>query len=208
MNHRLTAVNHPSSSQFVHEGSLLPIVNSSRFRKLFRKGVPYTDALRMTQAHLKREALKRQADPLKLCLNQNTIRKCFSPLLRFRPQHWPEEAQDKNWLIFNSIEFEQFFTDGDNDVSEPEERDEVERIKRRKKNQLPALIVPEVILKMSSEGACPMCLDIILDYKGPMMKIRDEYYSPADVPDETFETTSNMLACFDTCMKKWNIPFS
>ena len=176
-----------SFNHFTPEGSLLPVVNSSRFRKLFRKGIPYTDALRMTQAHLKREMAKRDNDPLKLCLNQQLISKCFSPTLRFRPQEWPTDADSSSWLIFNTLKFEEFFIDGDKDVEAPVVKNFPEVINRKKKkHKIPALIVPDVILDMSSKGVCPMCLDIILGYQGPIMSIRNEFYKPDEVSDETF----------------------
>ena len=86
------------------------------------------------------------------------------------------------------LKLEEFFVDGNNDVDEPvvKEYSEVIDRKKKKKHKVPALIVPEVILAMSSNGVCPMCMDIILGYSGPIISIRNEFYKPDEVSDETF----------------------
>lgn len=123
-----------------------------------------------------------------MCLNRQLIRTCFSPTLRFRPQEWPVDLDPNSWLIFNTLKLEEFFVDGNSDVDEPvvKEYSEVIDRKKKKKHKVPALIVPEVILAMSSNGVCPMCMDIILGYSGPIMSIRNEFYKPDEVSDETF----------------------
>ena len=58
-------------------------------------------------------------------------------------------------------------------------------------------------MHMSAGGTCPLCLDIILDYKGPIKQVPDEFYDPKKVHDKTFHATHNMLTCFASCTEKF-----
>ena len=71
-------------------------------------------------------------------LISNKILKFKNLLSDQSPQEWPENTPDNSWLVFNSIDFESFFTDGKMDVDEPHEKDLIEEIP--KKHKVPALI--------------------------------------------------------------------